>query len=126
MTRVAGPVATFLIMMAACTTADVLDTRIPSVGPSASGSFPRLLITNDGVNVISRSRLAGQRVTTAVELRRLLVRLPVTDWERGRFALVNPPSLGPWGEHVEMYLRMALVVLGELGVGYQIISRPTP
>ncbi|MEZ5320359.1 MAG: hypothetical protein R2752_23355 [Vicinamibacterales bacterium] len=111
-----------------CAGTSGLDSRIPvdTPGQSVRYSTPRIVLDLDGsIDVFSLSRPTGARVTTGSELRRLLVRLPVSDWPNGRHILVLPPSVGVSLEEADRLLRTVLPTLSDLGIDVQIISQPS-
>jgi hypothetical protein len=80
----------------------VLDRRIPAPvripTSDAWRTVPNFRIHADSIEVETLSMPLGSRVSNAVDLRRLLVSLPRTDWPYGRQALCQFPSIIPIGE----------------------------
>ena len=80
---------------------------------------PNFRIGGDSVEVVTLSIPSGRRVSNAVDLRRLLVSLPRTDWPYGRQAVCFFPSIIGIGADqtlVEVNSRWLFDVLRELKV----------
>jgi hypothetical protein len=78
---------------------------------------PNLRIQANSIEVVTLSIPFGRRVSNAVDLRRLLVSLPRTDWPYGRQALCQFPSIGAADEDpVPASSRWMFDVLRELDI----------
>ena len=79
------------------TETQVLDRRIPDARRVLASEewrrVPNLRIQADSIEVVTLSLPSGRKVSNAVDLRRLLVSLPRTDWPYGRQALCLYPSI---------------------------------
>ena len=86
---------------AASQTQDRMDPRIPApiaakykdIRDAKDWLNPILIIRAEGVEVRSRGLPTGQKTVPLVELRALIIGLPVADWPYGRIVLAQDSSL---------------------------------